>query len=218
MQSADSNAHPSAAFISALTTEHFVLQTAASSTINEAGARSSLYVFTLSSSLVAMGFMSQATEAFMPFVAAVIPAIFVLGVFTVVRLVDTTVENMQYLANIARIRRVYRTLSPAAAEIFAPATGRWPEVTSPPSHALGELLAFFGTTASMIAVVNNVVAGAGVTLLVHVALGGATGIALACGAALTATLTALFLVYERWRFAHDPGVRAAQSLQDELAR
>src|SRR5687768_8525965 len=98
MQSADSNAHPSAAFISALTTEHFVLQTAASSTINEAGARSSLYVFTLSSSLVAMGFMSQATEAFMPFVAAVIPAIFVLGVFTVVRLVDTTVENMQYLA------------------------------------------------------------------------------------------------------------------------
>jgi hypothetical protein len=217
MQSVHPIAEPSTALMSALTTEHFVLQTAASATINEAGARSSLYVFTLSSSLVAMGFMAQSTTAFMPFVAAVIPAVFVLGVFSVVRLVDTTVENMQYVAGIARIRRFYRTLSPEAAELFAPATGRWPEVTSPPSHALGPLLAFFGTTASMIAVINNVVAGAGVALLVHVVLGGRTGVAIACGAATTAALTALFIVYERWRFARDPGVRAAQSLQDELA-
>jgi hypothetical protein len=48
-----------AALISALTTEHFVLQTAASSTISEAGTRSNLYVMVLSSSLVAMGFLSQ---------------------------------------------------------------------------------------------------------------------------------------------------------------
>ena len=73
--------------------------------------------------------------------------------------------------------------------------------------ALGEL-ASFGTAASMIALINSVVAGAGVTLLVHVALGGRSGVA----------LTALFLFYERWRLAHDPGVHSAQSLQDELAR
>lgn len=60
----------------------------------------------------------------------------------------------------------------------------------------------------MIAVINNVVAGAGVTLPVHVAVGGRSGVA----------PTALFLVYERWCFAHDPGVHSAQSPQDELAR
>ena len=88
----------------------------------------------------------------------------------------------------------------------------------PPSPALGPLLAFFGTRSSMIAVIDNVVAGAGVTLLVHVALGGTIGVALACGAATTVALTVLFLVHERWRFVHDPGVRAAQSLHDEIAR
>jgi hypothetical protein len=50
-----------AAFISALTTEHFVLQTAATPTIAEAAARSTLYVMALSSALVAMGFASQST-------------------------------------------------------------------------------------------------------------------------------------------------------------
>jgi hypothetical protein len=44
------------ALMTALSTEHFVLQTAASSTISESAARSSLYVFSLSNSLVAMGF------------------------------------------------------------------------------------------------------------------------------------------------------------------
>jgi len=46
-----------AAFMSALVTEHFVLQTAASATVTEAASRTSLYVFSLSSSLVAMGFV-----------------------------------------------------------------------------------------------------------------------------------------------------------------
>lgn len=73
------------ALMSALTTEHFVLQTAASSTISEASARSSLYVLSLSSSLVAMGFTAQSRDVFIPFVASVIPAVFLLGLFTVAR-------------------------------------------------------------------------------------------------------------------------------------
>ena len=48
-----------AAFMTALTTEHFVLQTAANATVSEAAARASLYVIALSSSLVAMGFASS---------------------------------------------------------------------------------------------------------------------------------------------------------------
>ena len=37
------------AFMSALVTEHFVLQTAANATVSESGSRASLYVFALSS-------------------------------------------------------------------------------------------------------------------------------------------------------------------------
>lgn len=90
-------------FLSALATEHFVLQTAASSTISEAAARSSLYVFSLSSALVALGFTAQSPAVFLWFAAAVLPAVFLIGVFSVVRLVDTALENMQYLAGIACI-------------------------------------------------------------------------------------------------------------------
>ena len=43
------------ALLLALTTEHFVLQTANNSTYSEASARSTLYVMVLSSSLVAPG-------------------------------------------------------------------------------------------------------------------------------------------------------------------
>src|SRR6186997_755765 len=138
------------AFITALTTEHFVLQTAASATVSEAAARSSLYVFSLSSSLVAIGFASRSREVFVPFAAIVLPSIFVLGILTVIRLVDTALENMRYLAGIARIRRYYRTLSPDAAVYFAARHGRWPEGRSDPSLRLGPVMAFFSTSASII--------------------------------------------------------------------
>lgn len=71
------------AFISALTTEHFVLQTAMNLSASDAESRASLYIFSLSSALVAMGFASRSQEVFVPFIATVLPALFLLGVFTV---------------------------------------------------------------------------------------------------------------------------------------
>lgn len=103
------------AFMSALVTEHFVLQTAASATVAEAASRTSLYVFSLSSSLVAMGFVSQFPQTFRLFAAAILPALFVLGLLTIVRLVASGIENLQFLRGIARIRGYYRTLTPEAA-------------------------------------------------------------------------------------------------------
>jgi hypothetical protein len=45
-------------FMSALTTEHFVLQSATSTSVSESASRASLYIMSLSSVLVAMGFVS----------------------------------------------------------------------------------------------------------------------------------------------------------------
>ena len=96
--------------LSALTTEHFVLQTANNSTYSEASARSTLYVMALSSSLVAMGFVAGSSDVLVPFAAIVLPAVFVLGIFTVVRLVETALESRDCLHGIARIRAYYRPL------------------------------------------------------------------------------------------------------------
>ena len=188
------------ALLSALTTEHFVLQTANNSTYSEASARSTLYVMALSSSLVAMGFVAGSTDLLVPFAAISLPAIFLLGIFTVVRLVESALESMQYLTGIARIRGYYRTLGPEAARQFAPKFGRWPEAESP-ALRFGSTLAFFGTTASMIAVINNVVAGVGVALLIHFVSPSAPAWAdSAAGIVGTLMLTWLFYVYQRWRF------------------
>ena len=82
------------ALLSALTTEHLVLQTANNSTYSEASARSTLYVMALSSSLVAMGFVAGSTDLLVPFAAISLPAVFLLGIFTVGRLVESALESM----------------------------------------------------------------------------------------------------------------------------
>jgi hypothetical protein len=189
------------AFITALTTEHFVLQTAASATVSEAAARSSLYVFSLSSSLVAIGFASRSREVLVPFLAAVLSSVFVLGLFTIVRLVDTALENMRCLIGIARIRGYYRTLAPEAAVYFDARHGRWPEGHTEPSLRLGPLVAFFTTSASMIAFINSIVGGVGATLLAgELFIGVRNGVALVLGVATAVVLMAAFVIYQRWRF------------------
>jgi hypothetical protein len=190
------------ALMSALTTEHFVLQTASSSTISEASARSSLYILSLSSSLVAIGFMSQSPEMLLPFVAVVLPVLLLLGMFTVVRLVDTSVENLQYLVGIARIRGYYRSLSPEAEPYFSGETGRWPEAKTVPSQSFGPFLALFGTTATMIAFVNSVVAAVSVTLSVKALKeDGSVTVAFICGGISVILLMIAFTFYQRWRFS-----------------
>lgn len=199
----DANAEQSTdeALLSALTTEHFVLQTANSATYTEASARSSLYVMALSSALVAIGFLASTPRIMLMFAAVVLPALFLLGVFTVIRLVETSLESMHYLNGIAAIRRHYRSLGPEAARLFSAQRGRWPEVPSP-AERLGSVLAFFGTTASMIGVINSIVAGAAAALLVSAADASvAHGTCVAAGLAAAVVCVVAFYAYQRWRFA-----------------
>jgi hypothetical protein len=184
----------SQAFMSALTTEHFALQTAANATVSDAAARSSLYVFALSSSLVAIGFASRSREVFLPFIAVVLPGVFLLGVFTVVRLVDTAIANMRFLAGIARIRSYYRTLAPEAGLYFGTDRSHGPD-----SLRLGRFVALLTTTASTTAFINSIVAGTGVALLAGALLRQPIfAVSMGVGAALVHMIA--FLSYQRWRF------------------
>lgn len=200
-----------AAFLSALTTEHFVLQTAASATVTESASRASIYILALSSSLVAMGFAVQSPEAFAPFVASILPAVFVLGLFTVIRLVDVTVEYQQCLRGIARIHGYYRTLTPEAAEHFAAEHGRWPEAVATPSLLLGRTIASLTTTGTMVAFINAFVAGAGITLLARRAMDARTGVAVLLGAGVALALVAAFYRYQNWRFRQFEPAAARES-------
>jgi hypothetical protein len=192
---------PPSAFMSALTTEHFVLQSALSGNTSEVGTRASLYIFSLSSSLVALGFASQSPELFIPFVAIVLPAVFILGVFTAVRLVDSNLEGILFLNGIARIRKYYRTLAPEAEEQFSAESGRWPENQTWPSLQMGPFVGFITTTASMVAFINSIVAGVGVALLAGGLLREKqTLLASLIGAGVALALMALFLVYQKWRY------------------
>jgi hypothetical protein len=194
------------AFMTALVTEHFALQSAASTTVSEAAGRATLYMSALSSSLVAMGFASQSPHRFVPFAATVIPAVFLLGLFTIARLVDTGVQNVAFLAGIARIRGHYRTLSPSGAGYFAP-WGRSPQdnvgqALAALSRSRG-LLTGLGTTAAMVAAINGIVGGIGIALaVIRAADAGSAAIVagMACGLAFAAGFFGGFLVYQAHRY------------------
>lgn len=100
--------------MSALVTEHFVQQSIAGTTVGESSSRASIYLGALSTSLVALGFTSTNQGAFSPHAATALPTLFILGCLTVVRLVDTSIENTIAVMRIQRIRRYYATLTPSA--------------------------------------------------------------------------------------------------------
>jgi len=80
--------------MSALVTEHFALQSVSSATISESGSRAALYLSALSSGLVAIGFASASRKSLAALSFPVLPTVYILGWFTIVRLVETSVENI----------------------------------------------------------------------------------------------------------------------------
>ena len=69
-------------FMSALTTEHYMLQGTSGSATSEGGSRVSIYLSALSSGLVAIGFASSSRHALESLAFTVLPVVFILGRFT----------------------------------------------------------------------------------------------------------------------------------------
>lgn len=149
-----------AALNSAVGTELFVLQSVASSTITEAGTRSTIYLSTLSSGLVAIGFAGESPTLLAILTSIVFPTIFMLGWFTVVRLVDTSVENITVRRRMGRIRAHFIGLHPSGPELISLDNPRTGELGVRYSRS-----SFLFTMASMIGTVNSVLGGALVALL-----------------------------------------------------
>lgn len=191
------------AFLSALATEHFVLQAARSAIVSEQIGRGSIYMGAVSSVLIALGFLAQVVTRLDPFVAALLPALFVLGEFTFAALVRNTIENLVLLEQMQRIRGYYRGLVPEASQFFDP-----PETDAQFQAALGTMglqsspgQRLF-TGASLVAAINSILGGAGLAVLAARVADLGDGAALAVGASVALVLFVWHLLYQQRRSAH----------------
>jgi len=184
-----------AELLTALTTEHFTLQGARSQTVSESASRATLYVMAVSSALVGLGFIGQVSEVgdvFDIFALTVLPTLYGLGLFTFVRLVESSVEDVLYGRAINRIRNYYLELAGDQARLF---------VLSGHDDPIGVLAnmglsptrwRLYFTTATMIAVINSVVGGAAVALALGVAADASLG--LSCGVGGAVAIASLLLM------------------------
>lgn len=178
--------------ISALTTEHFVMQGAIGASVNEQQARASMFLYSVSGALIAIGFMAQ-SDHFLLFVAAVLPVLFLAGLLTTLRLVDIGMESLQSHVTIARIRGHYRALGQPAELIFDKAHGRWPEGKTDSGQIIGPMLGILTTAASMIACVNGLVGAVAMSMLLfHLAH---TGLAVSIVAGTAFALGQVVAIY-----------------------
>jgi hypothetical protein len=189
------------AFMTALVTEHFVLQGARGQINAEITGRAALYLATVSSTLIALGFVARDRSAFVPFAAAVLPSLLILGEFTFIRLVAASIEDLEYLYAIQQIRSYYRSLVPAGLTFFADIPISKPRVAA--THAMGmspSSLNVVFTAGGMIAAINSILAGIGIALILR-DTGLVIAIAAGCGAITALVSYGLHLRWALSRYA-----------------
>jgi hypothetical protein len=165
---ARSSAEVDQSLLTVLTTEHFTLQGARASTISESTGRAALYVGAVSSALIALGFLGQASRfgaAFDAFALVVLPTLYLLGLFTFVRLVLSSVEDLVYGRAINRIRNFYLQVAGREARYFLlEAHDDVYGVLANMGIGKPSRLQLYLTIASMIAVLNSIVGGTAAAL------------------------------------------------------
>ena len=130
----DSNADDRGALLTALTTEHFSLQGTRAATITESLGRSTIYLGSLSATLVALALIVQgdSTEGdFRLFALVILPALFFLGTVTFVRVVETGIQDAICGQAINRIRHYYLELAGDDARYFTLSANDDFEASSP---------------------------------------------------------------------------------------
>ncbi len=191
----DSDPKPPEAFMTALVTEHTALQGARSTLTAETAGRASLYLASLTGTLIALGFVTRDSAVLGPFATAVLPALLILGELTYWRMVRVGVEDLHHSWEIERIRAYYRQLVPPGLTFFSDALVRNP--TGPEGKFMGVRardLNILLTASSMVGAINSMLAGAALAIALHALAKLATGPAVALAAAIA---VALYLVHAR---------------------
>jgi hypothetical protein len=170
-----------------MTTEHFVLQTARSATIQEANGRANLFLTSLSSATIALAFVAQVTgmgEPFLIFSLILLPGLYFIGLATFVRAVQLAIEDMVHARGMARIRHYYAELAPPMERYFVHSMHDdyltlLPDLGLEPSP-----WQFFMTTSGMVSAIASAVAGVFAGLATRAVAGSMIALAVAVGIAV----------------------------------
>jgi hypothetical protein len=142
-----------------VTTEHFALQGARSSTIAESTGRANMFLAAVSGGLVALGLVATASRvgtAFYAFGLVLLPTLAFVGLVTFERVLQSGVEDKGYARRIALLRGYYFDNAPELAAYL---------LSVPPDDRLrvqGVIAGpwqEFRTVAGMVAVITAVLAG-----------------------------------------------------------
>ena len=181
--------------LTVLTTEHYTLQMVRNSTVSEASNRAAQYFATLSAVLIALGLIAQVarSDVILAMALVLLTAIYAVGLISFWRTTETSVEDIRCALGIARIRRYYRDVAPAAAPYFAPPPPGVRGVLADAGQAIWAgsrrppILRPFLSTAGMINLVNGFVFGGALGVLASLAGGGAlvSGVVGAAGAVVS---------------------------------
>lgn len=158
--------------ISIMTTEHYNLQSGRAMTIADANGRASLFLGTVSTSLVALAFVGGISrsgaslgQAFYVFALVLFPSLVFLGLVTFERVLQSGTEDIIYARGINRIRHLYQEHAPEMRPYFV--LSAHDDNTSVRCNMAmrSGWLQIFLSTAGMIAVITSILAGAFVGLL-----------------------------------------------------
>jgi hypothetical protein len=177
-----------------VTTEHFTLQSARSSTISESTGRASVFLGAVSGGLIALGLVATAAKtgaAFYMFGLILLPTLAFVGLATFHRVLQSGIEDLGYARRIAQLRDYYFDHAPELA-------GYLPNPAEPlPTPGLGiRLWQQFVTIAGMVAVITAVLAGAASGLLAAVVSGHSLVAALAAGVVIAAAALTGLMRYQ----------------------
>ena len=142
-------------------------------TVADANGRCTLFIGAVSGALIAIAFTGQVSRmgtAFFAFSLVLLPSLFLMGLITFERVLQSAIEDLTYARGIMRIRHLYLEYAPQLRPSFMLAAD---DESRRPTLKVGlhpSWWQVFLTTAGMIAAINSVLVGVFVGLLLSVLL------------------------------------------------
>jgi hypothetical protein len=197
---------PRPAAVTFVTTEHFTLQGARSSTVSESTGRASVFLGVVSGGLIALGLVAAAAKigtAFYTFGIILLPTLAFVGLATFHRVLQTGLEDLAYARRIARLRDYYLDHAPELAGYLPNPSERLPA----PGAGIG-LWQQFVTVAGMVAVVTAVLAGSAGGLIAAAFPGHSLVAALAVGVVVAAAALTGLMRHQNSAWMHSTALQS----------
>lgn len=150
-----------------MTTEHFALQSARAATIADANGRTNIFLVCVSSSVVALAFIGQATsmgQPFFMFALVLFPSLFFLGFVTFKRTLQLSMEDLLHALSINRIRHYYTEIAPEMKDYFLHSVHDDGRGAAQDMAIRSSRFQTFVTTFGTVMVINSIIAGVWLSL------------------------------------------------------